>query len=119
MPYDNNNVTIGVNPTDKQFETGEAYGGGMMEKAKLIKTKLSVMLPYIESQPLLVVLLNQVTTEMTRFGSKLSSGGGWSIKHNAHVRFSYTSGNTEYDGIYATRKNSSVTLEKSKLSLRD
>lgn len=110
--------TISVGATEKQLESGTINSGGMMEKPRLLKQMLQMLMPRIEKQPIIVALLNQVTTEMTRFGSKLSSGGGWAIKHNAHVRIRYVGGKTEYDpsGIYALYKNSVVSLDKSKIS---
>lgn len=108
--------TISVGATEKQMATGSLYGGGMSEKPRILKNELQLLMPRIEKQPILVVLLNQVTTEMTQYGSRLSSGGGWAIKHNAHVRIRYKGGNTDYDGIYAQYKHSAVSLDKSKIS---
>ena len=110
--------TISVGATEKQISTGNLYGGGMSEKPRIIKNELQLLMPRIEKQPILVVLLNQVTTEMTQYGAKLSSGGGWAIKHNAHVRVRYKGGKTDYDstGNYALYKNSTVSLDKSKIS---
>lgn len=109
--------TISVGATEKQLSTGQLYGGGMSERPRILKNELQMLMPRIEKQPMLVVLLNQVTTEMTQFGGRISSGGGWAIKHNAHVRIRYIGGKTEYeDDVYATYKNSIVTLEKSKIS---
>lgn len=108
--------TIGINATQKQLDTGDQFSGGMLEKAKTIKFELSRLLPIIEEQPIIVVLLNQVTTKMGRFGSSLTSGGGWGIKHNAHLRIRYNSGKTEYNGPYAVSKTSTLDLVKSKIS---
>lgn len=108
--------TIGIGVTEKQLETSDQFAGGMLEKAKTIKFYLSALLPRIEEQPIAVVLLNQVTTKMTRFGSSLTSGGGWGLKHNAHLRLCYDGGKTDFDGIYATTKHSAVSMDKSKIS---
>lgn len=108
--------TISVGATDKQLDTGELMSAGMMAKPRIIKQMLQLLMPRIEKQPIIVVLLNQVTTEMTNYGGRLSSGGGWAIKHNAHLRFRYKGGTTDYDGIYALYEHSTVSLEKSKIS---
>lgn len=108
--------TIGIGVTDKQHETNDQFSGGMLEKAKLLKFELSNLLPRIEKQPIVVVLLNQVTTKMGRYGSSLTSGGGWGLKHNAHLRLLYKGGATEFDGIYAMIKHSTVSMDKSKIS---
>lgn len=108
--------TIGIGVTQKQLDSGDQFQGGMLEKSKTLKFELSNLLPRIEKQPIIVVLLNQVTTQMGRYGSSLTSGGGWGLKHNAHLRLKYTGGKTDYDGIYATLKHSYIDMEKSKIS---
>ena len=108
--------TISVGATEKQLASGELNQGGMMEKPRILKNMLQLLMPRIEKQPIIVVLLNQVTTEMTQYGGRLTSGGGWAIKHNAHLRIRYNGGTTDYDGVYATYKHSAVSLDKSKLS---
>lgn len=110
--------TISVGATDKQLETGELNASGMMQKPRVIKQMLQLLMPRIEKQPIIVALLNQVTTEMTQFGGRLSSGGGWAIKHNAHVRIRYNGGKTDFDAsnIFPQYKHSTVTLDKSKIS---
>ena len=108
--------TISVGATEKQLESGTLNSGGMMEKPRILKNMLQLLMPRIEKQPILIALLNQVTTEMTQFGGRLTSGGGWAVKHNAHIRIKYVGGKTDYDGIYATVKHSTVNLDKSKIS---
>lgn len=108
--------TIGIGVTQSQFDSGNQFSGGMLERSKLLKFELSNLLPRIERQPIVVVLLNQVTTQMNRFGSSLTSGGGWGLKHNAHLRLKYVGENTEYSGIYARIKHSHIDMDKSKIS---
>ena len=108
--------TIGIGVTQKQLDTNNPYSDGMLSRAKTLKFELSELLPRIEKQPIIVVLLNQVTTQMNRFGSSLTSGGGWGLKHNAHLRLKYVGGKTDYSGIYAVTKHSHVDMDKSKIS---
>lgn len=108
--------TIAVQTTNAQMETLNMNGAGMMIKSRLLKHYLSILLPYIETQPITCLLLNQVTTEMTQFGGKLSSSGGHALKHDIHLRLRFNSGDTYYEGIFAKKKYSSINIEKSKIS---
>lgn len=109
--------TIGINPTNREMESDNAYAEGMMGHAKLLKHQLSKLFPRIEEHPIIVVLLNQVITQTDRYGNaKLGSGGGWGVKHNAHLRLSFHSQDDIMDDIFVVAKNSVIDLEKSKLS---
>lgn len=114
-------MTIGISPTEREMESTSEYAQGMMGHGKLIKNQLSKMLPRIEQQPILIVLLNQVYTSMDRYGnSKLVSGGGYGLKHNAHLRVEFRGGKNEGDDdktpLFITSKLSEINLEKSKIS---
>ena len=81
------------------------------------------MLPRIEQQPILVILLNQVYTSMDMYGhAKLVSGGGYGLKHNAHLRIEFKGGkdtgedDDEKTPLFITSKLSEINLEKSKIS---
>ena len=115
--------TIGVSPTEKEMESDSEHAQGMMGHGKLIKNQLSKMLPRIEQQPIILVLLNQVYTSMDMYGhAKLVSGGGYGLKHNAHLRVEFRSGKNEGEGgdekspLFVTAKTSTINLEKSKIS---
>lgn len=108
--------TIAVQTTNAQFEQLGMNSAGMMIKSRLLKHYLSILMPYIENQPICCILLNQVTTEMTQFGSRLSSSGGHALKHDIHLRIRFNSGDTAYDGVFAKKKYSSINIEKSKIS---
>ena len=92
----------------------------MLSTAKTLKFELKRLMSLIEKQPIAVVLLNQVTTEITRFGSKLTSGGGKALKHNAHVRLRYdfVSSDDDATGTYSLGTHSMIQVEKSKISPR-
>lgn len=109
--------TISQGNTDAQFENKDPNAGRMMEKAKTLKTQLGNLMPYFAKMDLLVILLNQVTTEMTRFGAKLNSSGGWGIKHSVQLRLQYKKkGDPDAEGIWAMYQHSSVDMIKSKIS---
>lgn len=56
-------------------------------------------------------------TQSDQYGnSKLVSGGGWGLKHNAHLRLQFSSGNDVMDDIFVVQKHSSIDLIKSKIS---
>ena len=114
-------MTIGVSPTEREMDSTSEYAQGMMGHGKLIKNQLSKMLPRIEQQPILIVLLNQVYTSMDAYGhAKLVSGGGFGLKHNAHLRIEFKggkdTGDDEKTPLFITTKNSEINLEKSKIS---
>lgn len=108
--------TIAIAATEAQVETLSAYGGGMAEKARLTKNYLSVMMPYVEKNNVLLVLLNQVMSKIGAFRPTTESGGGWGLKHDQHFQLEFKSGKTDYDGIFAVEKISSINITKSKLS---
>lgn len=109
--------TISQGNTDAQYENKDPNAGRMMEKAKTLKTQLGNLMPYFSKIDLLVVLLNQVTTKMTRFGASLDSSGGWGIKHSVQLRLRYRkNGDPDAEGIWATYQHSTIDMVKSKLS---
>lgn len=108
--------TIAAVPTRAQIKTGDMYGGGMAEKARILKTSLTNIFPLIEKQNVLLVLLNQVTAEIGGWKPGVTSSGGNALKHDVHMRIKVDGGKTEYDGVYAVQKNSTLSLEKSKVS---
>ena len=108
--------TIAGCPSRSQLNTGEMYGGGMAEKARILKTSLTNMFPLIDKQNVLLVLLNQVSAEIGGWKPGLTSSGGHALKHDVHMRIMIEGGKTTYDGIYATEKISTLTLEKAKIS---
>ena len=115
--------TIGANASESELETGGQFSDGMMGNAKLLKFQLKRLFPQIEAQPILIILLNQVSTQQGMYPNqtKLGSSGGWGIKHDAHLRILFKGGKTETltgadDDIFTIFKNSKFSLEKSKLS---
>ena len=115
--------TIGANASENELESGSQFSDGMMGNAKLLKFHLKRLFPQIEAQPILIILLNQVSTQQGMYPNqtKLGSSGGWGIKHDAHLRILFKGGSTETltgadDDIFTIFKNSSFSMEKSKIS---
>lgn len=108
--------TIASAPTRAQLKSGEMYAGGMAERARILKTALMTIFPLIEKQNVLLVLLNQVMAEIGGWRPGLTSGGGNALKHDIHMRLEITGGKTNYEGVYAVSKYSTLSISKSKVS---
>lgn len=68
--------TIAASATRAQLKTGEMYGGGLAERARILKTSLTNIFPLIEKQNVLLVLLNQVMAEIGGWRPGITSSGG-------------------------------------------
>lgn len=88
----------------------------MAEKARIIKTSLTNVFPLIEKQNVLIVLLNQVMAEIGGWRPGVTSSGGSALKHDIHMRLQIDGGKTNYDGVYAVSKYSTLSVVKSKVS---
>lgn len=108
--------TIAATPTRAQVKTGDMYGGGMAERARILKSSLTNIFPLIEKQNVLLVLLNQVMAEIGGWRPGITSAGGNALKHDVHMRLQIDGGKTEYDGVYAVSKYSTLSISKSKIS---
>jgi len=108
--------TIAATPSRAQITTGDMYGGGMAERARIIKNSLANIFPLIENQNALIVLLNQVMAEIGGWKPGITSAGGNGLKHDVHMRIEVNGGKTNYDGVFATDKESKLSITKSKVS---
>ncbi|WJZ23536.1 DNA recombination and repair protein [Listeria phage LIS04] len=109
--------TIAVAPSKAQHDEGRANAGGMSQKPRLIKQFLSDILVYIEEQPTILVLLNQVFTDFSGFRPKLVSGGGFGLKHDIQLQLQFQSSKSSFDGAgREIRQTSTIDLGKSKIS---
>lgn len=108
--------TIASAPTRAQAKSGEMYSGGMAERARILKSSLMNIFPLIEKQNVLLVLLNQVMAEIGGWRPGVTSAGGNALKHDIHMRLELSGGKTNYDGVYAVSKYSSLSVVKSKVS---
>lgn len=103
-------------PSRAQYDTNNPYAGGMAERARLIKTGLTTVLPRISKLNVLVVLINQVSADIGGYRPSLGSSGGNALKHDIHLKLKFGSGKTEMDGAFAMTKYSSIEIDKSKIS---
>lgn len=108
--------TVAACPSRSQSESGNMYSGGMAEKARILKTSLNVIFSLVEKQNVLLILLNQVSAEIGGYHPGLTSSGGNALKHDVHLKLNVKGGKTEFDGVFATEKRSTISVEKSKIS---
>ena len=108
--------TIAAAPSRAQLAKEDMYGGGMAERARIIKSALMGIFPLIEQQNVLLVLLNQVMADIGGWRPGLTSGGGNALKHDVHLSINVDGGRTNYDGVFAITKDSTVSITKSKIS---
>lgn len=72
-------MTIAATPSRAQIKSGDMYAGGMAERARIIKASLTNMFPLVDKQNVLIVLLNQVMSEIGSWRPGLTSGGGHAL----------------------------------------
>lgn len=117
--------TISTGGTDKQHQAtldGRSVmnAGGMQEAARILKQNIANIFPYLEMIPIHFSMLNQVFTQMGTYTSSVASGGGYGLKHGAHLHINFSKGtevsdNSQYKG-FLTHNKGSINLNKSKLS---
>lgn len=108
--------TIAACSTNAQFDKGGANAGGIAESARIIKTGLRNLIPYLHSLNIVIMIINQVSTQFSQYTSSLGSSGGHGLKHDVHLKLKFKKGKTSYDGIYPEYQSSSLSIEKSKIS---
>lgn len=115
--------SLGSGGTDKQHEATEkgnnVFGTGtMMEEPRILKSNLKNVFPYLEKFPIFLGLINQVSTQINSYGgASVGSGGGFSLKHLAHVHIEFK-GNPQdtYEKGFIVGTQSNIIMKKSKLS---
>lgn len=96
-----------------------AFKGGMMLKPRIIRQQLNAIMADMWFTPVLILIINQASTKITRFGSSEHSTGGYALKHNAHYRVHFDQQKTEKsDDGKVLFTHSTVEFEKSKYSPR-
>ena len=116
--------TIGSAPTENE-KKGDKYGGGMMEKPRIISSALQKLTPEFAKVDAPLVLVNQMYGGKTMFGSSENTPGGNKIKFHASTRIQMTKSgkifNTDLNGeetkvgIYSkmfTKKNKLMMEEQ-------
>ncbi len=100
------------------------YSAGMMIKARVLRECFNELLGSIFGQPIWIIVINQITTKMTKVGgttiSSLESGGGWGVKHTFmnSLKFNHLGGGEKEsemkDRITGLITKSGVEIKKSK-----
>ena len=108
--------TIAGCSTEAQTKDGGMFSGGIAERARIIKTSLTNIFPLVEKQNVLLVLLNQISAEIGGYRPGVTSSGGNALRHDVHIRCEFKGGKTEFDGVFATEKRSTISITKSKIS---
>ena len=94
--------------------------GGMMYKARAGRHWLNLLMPRMYESPITLLLINQATSEITRYGASVGSGGGYGLKHDIQFSMSFTKKDTLTDGdvklgfLEAKEALSEVDITKSK-----
>lgn len=87
------------------------------DRARIIKNYMSPTMAMLERQEFILCLLNQVVVRMDSYGhAHEESGGGVALKHDTHFSMHITRGKEDWDGAFMIRCNSSISIDKSKIS---
>jgi len=65
------------------------YAGGQMLKPRAGRFYLNMLMPMLYRKPASILLINQATTEIHRYGSNIVSGGGFGLKHNVQFQLEF------------------------------
>lgn len=112
--------------TDKQHESIDAggsamtYGGGMMEKPRILKQNTASVTRFLEQVDAVVCYLNQVQTKgIGSYITTVDSGGGFGKDHNMHIKLQFGSAKDdkikEGDIEYIVGTKSYVKITKNKV----
>jgi RecA/RadA recombinase len=84
-------------------------------RTQMLKWALNQLMSEIYMQPVMILLINQATTQFTSYGTKEASGGGYGFKHNIHysIKFSFVKKLGE-NPLFHTGTLSRMYVEKSK-----
>jgi RecA/RadA recombinase len=111
---------------DKALDTEEGKDGSQAERgmtepmarAQILKWCLNNTLHAIYQQPIILFLINQVTTKVNQFQASKSRAGGYALNHNVEERIKvdfvkFIGGDGKGD-LFKTGTLSKVTVEKSR-----
>jgi len=94
------------------------FASGMMQKAQIGRYWLNMLMMQMYRKPYILTMINQATTEVGRFQSKVTSGGGYGFKHNIQFSLWFEKKakelNGEGVGAVIDGSKSLVWVEKSK-----
>lgn len=114
--------SISVGGTDKQHEATaegkDAFGAGsLQESARILKQDLSALLPYTEDLPIYLGLINQVYTQLNKYGmASIKSGEVFGLKHICHSHICFGEPKKDFDGDFLMGTTSQVEIKKSRFS---
>ena len=85
-------------------------------RPQMLKWALNQIMSAIYLQPVHIFMINQATTQFTRFGAQEVSGGGYGFKHNIHysIRFDFVKKLGD-NPLFHTGTFSRMSVEKSKV----
>lgn len=111
--------------TDKQYEqidnggSAMSFGGGMMEKPRLLKQNTAAVTKFLEQINAIVCYINQVSTKgIGTYVTTIESGGGYGKNHNMHIMLQFGAAKDdkikEGDVEYTVGTTSYIKITKNK-----
>lgn len=111
--------------TDKQYEqidnggSAMSFGGGMMEKPRLLKQNTAAVTRFLEQVNACVCYINQVSTKgIGSYVTTIESGGGFGKNHNMHLMLQFGAAKDdkikEGDVEYTVGTKSYIKITKNK-----
>lgn len=109
-----NSDVISANASIEKDGELNMYSGGQMLKARVGKHYLNHLMSEMYRRPITVFIINQVITSPSRWGSTLTSGGGYGLKHDIQCSLYFERGPHKEVGNAVSGVVSRVTIAKSK-----
>ena len=103
----------------KSEDDEEASRMGARNRARVIKSRMNDLNPWLDKIDVILILLNQVILGSDMYGNEtVNAGGGVGLKHDEHLRLYINKKKTKYDDLtgMATQDFSTIALDKTKLS---
>lgn len=89
-----------------------------MARAQVLGWCLNNALHEVYDAPIVILLINQITTKVNQFNTSLDSSGGFTLRHNVNERIKFdfvkNIGGDKKDDVFKTGTMSSVTIMKSR-----
>lgn len=87
------------------------------DRARIIKNYLGPTMSRLERNDFILCLINQVVNSTDRYGNSHETfGGGQALLHYSHISLHLSHKGNDYDAGFSIRSNSSLDVEKSKVS---
>ena len=78
-----------VKSPDDADDAIEMFKSGMMIRPRMLKFCLNNLLALAYNELIVVFLINQATTSISKYTTSETSSGGYALKHNCHNRFKF------------------------------